>query len=174
MAAGDGDDDTPRWAWPVVESLSSRAVALSRNQLVSAPSLYLAPRMNLQVVGHVRADKYSLTISHLFGGLSFRVLYKSCEALECICPAKSEQVCKPNSVSHFEISDLRSEISKWDGDHSSSPTVARLDQAIYPEVVSRVIGIRAGSPVDASLFDLALRGVCLAVCVTTYAGALLL
>jgi len=26
-------------------------------------------------------------------------------------------------------------ISHRDGDHSSSPTVARLDQAIYPEVV---------------------------------------
>jgi len=64
-------------------------------------------------------------------------------------------------------------ISHRDGDHSSSPTVARLDQAIYPEVVSRRIGIRAGSPFDASLFDLALRGVCLAACVTTHAGALL-
>ena len=69
---------------------------------------------------------------------------------------------------------VKSEILNRDGDHSSSPTVARLDQAIYPEVVSRVIGIRAGSPVDASLFDLALRGVCLAACVTTRAGALLL
>ncbi len=34
--------------------------------------------------------------------------------------------------------------------------------------------LRAGSPVDASLFGLALRGVCLAARVTTYAGALLL
>jgi len=30
-----------------------------------------------------------------------------------------------------------------------------------------------GQPFDASLFDLALRGVCLAACVTTHAGALL-
>jgi len=50
-----------------------------------------------------------------------------------------------------------------------------LDQAIYPEVVvptSRDFGRAA--LFDASLFDLALRGVCLAVRVTTYAGALLL
>jgi len=80
--------------------------------------------------------------------------------------SKVEQVCKPNSVSRW--------LSHLDGDHSSSPTVARLDQAIYPEVVSRRIGIRASSPFDASLFDLALRGVCLAACVTTYAGAPLL
>lgn len=33
--------------------------------------------------------------------------------------------------------------------------------------------LRAGNPVDASLFGLALRGVCLAVRVTTHAGALL-
>jgi len=75
-------------------------------------------------------------------------------------------------------------ISHQDGDHSSSPTVARLDQAIYPEVVALCLRsqiwnlkfkvLRAGSPGDASLFDLALRGVCLAVCVTTGAGALLL
>ena len=37
-----------------------------------------------------------------------------------------------------------------------------MDRATYPEVVSRYIGIRAGSPVDASLFGLAPRGVCLA------------
>jgi hypothetical protein len=34
-------------------------------------------------------------------------------------------------------------------------------------------GLWAGSPVDASLFGLALRGVCLAARVTTRAGALL-
>ena len=95
------------------------------------------------------------------------MLCKRCEALECVAKRR-EQVYKPNSVS-------RSDFKHRDGDHSSSPTVARLDQAIYPEVVSDIhIGIRAGSPVDASLFDLALRGVCLAVSVTTYAGALLL
>ena len=49
-----------------------------------------------------------------------------------------------------------------------------MDQATYPEVVvpiKRDIGRAA--LVDASLFGLALRGVCLAARVTTYAGALL-
>ena len=36
-----------------------------------------------------------------------------------------------------------------------------------------LLRLRAGSPVDASLFGLALRGVCLAADVTTRAGALL-
>ena len=72
----------------------------------------------------------------------------------------------------LEIQDLR--FWKRSGDHSSSPTVARLDPAIYPEVVVVLQPLRAGSPCDASLFDLAPRGVCLAVCVTTYAVALLL
>src|SRR5438876_10306048 len=49
-----------------------------------------------------------------------------------------------------------------------------MDRATYPEVVSRYVGIRAGSPVNASLFGLAPRGVCLAAHVTTRAGALLL
>jgi len=58
-----------------------------------------------------------------------------------------------------------------------------MDRATYPEVVavlkSRIWDprfetlLRAGSPIDASLFGLALRGVCLAARVTTHAGALL-
>jgi len=48
-----------------------------------------------------------------------------------------------------------------------------LDQATYPEVVANRSSLWAGSPIDASLFGLALRGVCLAAHVTTRAGALL-
>src|ERR1700722_20424137 len=39
---GDGDDDTPRWAWPVVARPSSRAVAQSSSQDVSTPSSTIA------------------------------------------------------------------------------------------------------------------------------------
>ena len=51
-----------------------------------------------------------------------------------------------------------------------------MDQATYPEVVSPGLEAWAfgrAALVDASLFGLALRGVCLAACVTTRAGALL-
>ena len=58
-------------------------------------------------------------------------------------------------------------ISHRDDDHSSSPTVA--DWIKRP-----TRRLRAGSPVNASLFGLAPRGVCLAAHVTTRAGALLL
>ena len=37
-APGDGVDDTPRAAWPVVARPSSRAVALSSSQVLSTPS----------------------------------------------------------------------------------------------------------------------------------------
>ena len=47
--------------------------------------------------------------------------------------------------------------------------IKRSTRRSYPDI----IGIWAGSPVDASLFGLALRGVCLAAHVTTRAGALL-
>ena len=38
VGPGDGEDDTPRWAWPVVVRPSSRAVAQSSSQVVSTPS----------------------------------------------------------------------------------------------------------------------------------------
>jgi len=81
-----------------------------------------------------------------------------------------EQVCKPNSVLRFQS--LRSQI--WDlrdwnrsSDHSSSPFVAE-------RIKRPTRRLRASSPVNAFLFGLAPRGVCLAAHVATRAGALLL
>jgi len=49
-----------------------------------------------------------------------------------------------------------------------------MDRATYPEVVAcNQTCIGRAALVDASLFGLALRGVCLAARVTTHAGALL-
>src|ERR1700736_806076 len=44
---GEGDDDTPRWAWPVVASPSSRAVAQSNSHVVSTPSSMIASFLTL-------------------------------------------------------------------------------------------------------------------------------
>jgi len=95
-------------------------------------------------------------------------------------PANREQACKPNSVLRFqiwnfssessnsrsEISSLRSQLWNRSGDHSSSPIVADWIQRPTRK-------LRASSPDNASLFGLAPRGVCLAACVATRAGALL-
>src|SRR5450631_2170070 len=44
---GDGDDDTPRWAWPVVASPNSSAVAQSNSHVVSTPSSTMASFLTL-------------------------------------------------------------------------------------------------------------------------------
>src|SRR3984893_3751618 len=44
---GDGDDDTPRWAWPVVTSPSARAVAQSSSHEVNTPSSTMASFLTL-------------------------------------------------------------------------------------------------------------------------------
>jgi len=76
-----------------------------------------------------------------------------------IWPCNWEQVCKPNPV-------LRSQTWNRSSDHSSSPTVTG-------RIKRPTRRLWAGSPVDASLFGLAPRGVCLAAHVATRAGALL-
>ena len=78
--------------------------------------------------------------------------------------ANHEQVCKPNSVSRrigMAIIHLGQSLPAGSSD---------LPGGRCPDMS----GHRAGSPVDASLFGLALRGVCLAASVATRAGALLL
>src|SRR3982074_1289329 len=44
---GDGDDDTPRWAWPVVTRSSSRAVAQSSSHDVTTPPSMMASFLTL-------------------------------------------------------------------------------------------------------------------------------
>src|ERR1044072_2381943 len=105
------------------------------------------------MVRHVCTYENAFAISHL------SALY--------LCENQTLQI-RNRSVSRILYFDLNRS-----GDHSSSPAVAGLDRATYPEVVANRNSLRAGSPIDASLFGLALRGVCLAAHVTTRAGALL-
>jgi hypothetical protein len=140
-----------------------------------------------QVVWHVGANENSLAIRHLSQPL-FQQVGKACEALEC--KAQREQVYKPNSVSRSEISNLKFEVAliqdqqltsklsisvlRSGGDHSSSPTVASWIKRSTRRSSPDESGVGRAALFDASLFDLALRGVCLAARVTTRAGALLL
>jgi len=84
----------------------------------------------------------------------------------CIVESKSvSRILCPDF--RFEISELRSQIWNRDSDHSSSPFVAE-------RIKRPTRRLRASSPVNAFLFGLAPRGVCLAAHVATRAGALLL
>src|SRR5688500_10207596 len=107
----------------------------------------------LEMIGNVRTNKNTFAICHL--------KYPTCPSGE-INPAIAEQVCKPNSVLRLiEVAII----------HLVQPLPAGSSD--LPGGRSH-LRLRAGSPVDASLFGLALRGVCLAAHVTTRAGALLL
>ena len=54
VGPGEGVEDTPRWAWPVVARPSSRAVALSRSQVVSTPSSTSASALGRRRLRHRR------------------------------------------------------------------------------------------------------------------------
>jgi len=112
-----------------------------------------AAKRFLQMIRNVCADENSFAISHLTSpSLTLVGIY----------PANVEQVCKPNSVLRIievAIIHLVQPLPAGSSDLPGGRSLLRL---------------RAGSPVDASLFGLALRGVCLAAHVTTRAGALLL
>jgi hypothetical protein len=117
-----------------------------------------ATKRFLEVIGNVCPYENAFAISHL-STPSLRVVRTN--------PANTEQVYKPNSVLRSEIeAAIIHLVQPLPAGSSDLPGGRSLE-------IRRSQRLRAGSPVDASLFGLALRGVCLAAHVAIRAGALL-
>jgi hypothetical protein len=110
-----------------------------------------------QVIGHVGSNKNAFAIGHFVWGSLESWLERYRNSMREITTLQSEQVCKPNSVSRL-----------------IGMTIIPLAQPLPVGSSDLPGGFGAGSPIVASLFGLAPRGVCLAAHVTTRAGALLL